>query len=171
MILDVFIDINLFKRIKRKNMKYLKLLKDGFKNHFRSDDKLEDTKDNRGDFLCDYIFNLAVEDTDLSIFYASVIIDVCKALLNRTTFDYIKDEQNYKYYILVLNLPFFKDIIEWGVSIRGAWLTAGIETYKYTSCGLYDDNIQIYELEFNEDEEVCEFIQDIVDFYDGKIIN
>ena len=146
-------------------MKYINLLKDGFKQHF-----VQNTTESKARFLVENIFELAVEDDELSAFYCSIIIDVCKALLNRTTYDYIKDEQNYKYYILVLNLPFFKDIIEWGVSIRGAWFTAGIEPYVLTSCGLFRGEEQICQLEFLEDVDICEFIQDIIDFYEDKTI-
>lgn len=47
---------------------------------------------------------------------------VIKSILDRETFEHIKkSEQCYHDYLVVCNLPRFKDRIEWGVSIRGAW--------------------------------------------------
>ncbi|MCU9931024.1 hypothetical protein OFL77_27205, partial [Escherichia coli] len=55
-------------------------------------------------------------------------------------------------------------------SIRGSWFTAGIEPYKIVSCGLYDGDKQVPELVFKEDEDLREFIQDIVDFYETETV-
>ena len=67
------------------------------------------------------VFKLATYDSDLDELFVKKILEVCKVILNRTNFEYIKDENNYHTYILVCQL--LKDMkwINWGTSIRGAW--------------------------------------------------
>lgn len=48
-------------------------------------------------------------------------LDVADAISNRYTFDYISNDENYRWYLLMVNMPFFENKLEWGTSIRGAW--------------------------------------------------
>ena len=74
----------------------------------------------------------------------------------RTTFEYI--ESNHFNYLLMVNMPFFKDKLEWGGSIRGAWWDLhGDKEFTIESCGLWYNNEQILSLRFNK-EQWSEFI-------------
>lgn len=72
------------------------------------------------DYLASNVFNL---DTGGSFddLYVKKILEVTKAISEGTTFEYIKTEENEFWFINVLNLPFFKNRYDYGVSIRGAW--------------------------------------------------
>jgi hypothetical protein len=48
-----------------------------------------------------------------------MILDTLIQIKNGTTFEYIKNKNNYKNYILSCN--FILDWLDWGTSIRGAW--------------------------------------------------
>lgn len=74
------------------------------------------------EFLMGHIFDFDTYDGDLDNFFCHLVVEVIEAILNRTTFDYIKD--NYKNYIIMVNMPFLKNKIDWGTSIRGAWFDA-----------------------------------------------
>jgi len=52
-----------------------------------------------------------------------MILDTLIKIKNRTTFEYIKNKENYKNFILSCN--FIQDWLEWGTSIRGAWFNTG----------------------------------------------
>lgn len=116
----------------------------------------------RLDYLGEYIFDFTTYDSDASELFASKAIEVCAAINNRTTFDYIEDKNDYNWFLLMCNMPFFIKRLTWGMSIRGAWwdVTNGI---KFYSTGLYQDNKQLMEIEFN-DEAWKQFITAIVDF-------
>ena len=76
------------------------------------------------------------------------------ALLNRETFAYILDERAYMWFIIMCNMDFFSERIEWGTSIRGAWWDIyGKKEFEIKSCGLYEGEEQILEpLKFNKDQ-------------------
>ena len=72
-------------------------------------------------FLSDTIFNFTTYDSAMSKLFGSKAVEVCLAITQKTTFEYIRDEDNYRWYLLMCNLPFFAQRIEWGTSICGAW--------------------------------------------------
>lgn len=76
---------------------------------------------NKYEWVSDAVFNLTTYDDGLDELFVKKIIEVCEAILNRTNFEYIKDETNYINYILVCQLLNSKGWIDWGTSIRGAW--------------------------------------------------
>lgn len=75
------------------------------------------------------IFHLTTYDSSLDEFFVKKIIEVSKAILNRETFEYIEDKQNYIIYVLVCQMFNRFDWIEWGTSIRGAWFEKGCDAY------------------------------------------
>lgn len=87
--------------------------------------------ENRNQFLGSYIFDFTTYDNDLDEYFAKKMIEVINAILTQTTFDYIKDESNYLNYITMCNMPFLKNKLEWGASIRGAWF----DNYGYPNEG------------------------------------
>lgn len=67
------------------------------------------------------VFDLVTYDSSLDEEFVKDIIEVCKVILERRTFEYIRDRGNYVKYILVCQLLHNFHWIEWGTSIRGAW--------------------------------------------------
>jgi hypothetical protein len=72
-------------------------------------------------FIGSVVFDFTTYDGDMDEFLAIKMIEVVECILSGTTFEYQKDEANYMNYMTMVNMPFLKDKIEWGASIRGAW--------------------------------------------------
>lgn len=97
-------------------------------------------------YLGDSVFEFSTYDSEMSELFAKKAVEVCEAITKSATFDYIKDAENYRWYLIMCNMPFFYDRIEWGCSIRGAWwIHRGI---KLEVCGLWQDNEQLLNLDF-----------------------
>lgn len=139
-------------------MNYIKLLIDGF-----SADKLfHENVESRFEYLSNEIFNFCTYDSEMDELFVLKAIEVCKAITDSKTFEYITDKENYKWYLLMCNMPFFSERIEWGGSVRGAWWKSGGFTFQ--SCGLFDGDEQIRdEIKFDVDE-WKKFIGSIVEF-------
>jgi hypothetical protein len=140
-------------------MDYLKLLENSYKE--LKDIFSECPPENRLDYLGDYIFNFTTYDSDISILFATKAAEVCDAITRKVTFDYIKNPDNYQWYLIMCNFPFFADRIEWGTSIRGAWWD--VDKVEFETCGLWDGANQLTELKFTNDE-WQKFIAAIVEF-------
>ena len=75
------------------------------------------------DYLSEYVLNYTTYDSELDnqlVFRSCVVID---AILRGETFKLIEDKSQdwYLWYIVIVNMPFFVDKLEWGTSVRGAW--------------------------------------------------
>lgn len=82
--------------------------------------------DNKYEWAASEIFNMATYDGNLDELFVKKIIEVCKAILDGKTYEYIEtSDENYITYILVCQLLWRKGWIEWGVSIRGAFFDTG----------------------------------------------
>lgn len=104
-------------------MNYAELLEYAFANQ-------EDTEcpnESRAAFLCDKVFGITTYDEDVSELMGRVMIDVCEAITDRTTFDYIKEPVRYHWFVLMCNMPWLAARINWGTSIRAAF-------WEYTQC-------------------------------------
>jgi len=119
----------------------------------------------RLEYLSEHIFNFTTYDGEIAELFACKAMEVCKAISDGTTFDYIKDAEQYQWYIVMCNMPFFADKLDWGTSIRGAWW--GDPPHKkieYSSCGLWLDKEQLHEtMEFTREQWV-EFIAAVLTF-------
>ena len=113
-------------------------------------------------YLAEYIFGFVTEDAELADLFARGALEVCLAISAQTTFEYIKDRDQYEWYILMCNMPFFRDKIEWGVSIRGAWWWPR-DDIQLPTCGLWRDGRQLGDLVFTHDEWV-EFVAAVIEF-------
>lgn len=113
------------------------------------------------DYLSSDIFGFTTYDEEIGAFLARKALEICAAISNGTTFDYIKDAENYKWYIVILNTKFFSDKLDWGTSIRGAWWNLyNDETFKITSGYLAGEHGLI---EFNKDQ-WPEFVKAMIEF-------
>lgn len=75
----------------------------------------------RHEFLSGHVFNFTTYDSDLDELFARKAVEVCEAINNRTTYQYIENDDNRMWFTLMCNMPFFVDKITWGTSIRGAF--------------------------------------------------
>ena len=110
--------------------------------------------ESRFEFLAENIFNFTTYDSEMSDLFGRKAVEVCIAVNERTTFEYLKSEEGYKWYLIMCNMPFFAGKLEWGTSIRGAWWDLqGSKTFELSSCGLWDGYEQILDpLKFNEEQ-------------------
>lgn len=75
----------------------------------------------RTEYLSDYIFDFTTYESYMASLFAKKAIEVCKAITDRETFEYIKTDENRQWYLIMVNMPFFVKKLDWGGSIRGAW--------------------------------------------------
>lgn len=113
---------------------FLQWFNDSYKDYLQSyeDDDIKQAyfkEDYRFIFLSSYIFNVITYDDELDLEFGKKIYEVMKSIQGRTTFEYITEPDNYRNYILVCNLLNRFELIDWGMSIRGAWFSKNeIET-------------------------------------------
>ena len=116
-------------------------------------------------YLSEMIFDFTTYDYEMDELFGRKAVEVCRAINNGKTFDYIKEPENYRWYLLMCNMPFFSERLDWGTSIRGAWWgPAQGEKIKFQSCGLWDGEVQLSDDLFFSRDEWKSFIEAIVDF-------
>ena len=86
-------------------------------------------------FLSDNIFDFTTYDNEVSEQFARGMLEVLECLLLRKTFEYqAKHKGAYMNYLLMVNMPFLAGKLDWGTSIRGAWLdNTGDDSYQICS--------------------------------------
>ena len=142
-------------------MDYLNLLEHSYKEikATRGGHELE-----RLEFLADDIFDFTTYESTISSMMAKKAIEVCKAISDKKTFDYIDSEEGNLWYLIMINMPFFKNKLEWGTSIRGAWWDLySDKNFIIESCGLFENDEQLLELKLNE-KQWGEFIEAMIKF-------
>lgn len=140
---------------------YARMLEEGF---IETNEFLE-SQQSRLTYLSEYIFDFTTYDGGVAELFATKALEVCAAISDGKTFDYIKDPDNYQWYLLMCNMPFFAERLSWGGSIRGAWWDNSI---TLDSCGLFLDGGQIVDtMEFTRDE-WAEFIAAVLAFATAK---
>ena len=146
-----------------KTMDYLKLLEHSYEVVRTGG---ECPPENRLEYLGDHIFDFTTYDGEMSALFARKAVEVCSAINDGTTFDYIRgDAENYLWYLLMCNMPFFEERLEWGTSIRGAWWGAmpGGQI-EFQSCGLWVGDDQCADPMKFSAEEWGKFIAAVVEF-------
>ena len=102
--------------------------------------------DSRLEFLSRNIFDFTTYDSAMDVLFARKAVEVCDVITNRATFEYIGTEDGNLWYLLMCNMPFFADRIDWGTSIRGAWWAPGFgKQIEFQSCGLWSEGDQLSE--------------------------
>ena len=98
---------------------YLRMLEEG---HAETDAFGENRETSRLEFLADYIFDFTTYDSEMSELFATKAVEVCAAISDRKTFEYLSvSDEGRIWYLLMCNMPFFYPRLNWGGSIRGAW--------------------------------------------------
>jgi hypothetical protein len=116
----------------------------------------------RLDFLGEHIFDFTTYESGMSELFASKAVEVCAAINDGKTFDYIKDADNYRWYLLMVNMPFFQGRLDGGTSIRGAWWAHNMPPVE--SCGLYEGGEQVLSLSMDDPREWQGFIRAVIEF-------
>lgn len=130
--------------------------------------KLTSGLENRMEFLTDYIFGFTLYDSAMAEIFGQKAIEVCRAITEKTTFEFIENTGNHQWFLVMCHMPFFATRIEWGTSIQGAWWGTGGNRLTYESTGLFLDGDQIIDpIEFNLGE-WNEFVLAIVEFAEKK---
>ena len=100
----------------------------------------------RLEFLGEHVFDFTTYDATRSADFARRAVEVCAAITEKKTFDYIKDKGRYTWFLIMCNMPFFAGKIEWGSSIRGAWWGGTADGwFEVRSCGLWIGDDQLLE--------------------------
>lgn len=117
------------------------------------------------EYVGDFIFQFTTYDGEISELFARKALEVCEAVTNGSTFDYIRDPGNYRWFLLMCNMPFFAGRLEWGTSIRGAWWSHGQPPFD--SCGLWLNGEQVTDEITFADGEWDEFVAALLLFASG----
>lgn len=128
-------------------MDYLEILEKSYQETRLMDRSLN----NPLEYLSDYIFNFTTYDGQIAEVFAQKAIEVCTAITNRETFEYIEVPSNYKWFLIMCNMPFFSEKIEWGSSIRGCWWDDH-EGIRLETTGLFIRGEQITGITFGKQE-------------------
>ncbi|WP_428145933.1 hypothetical protein [Delftia acidovorans] len=122
-------------------------------------------------FLAQHVFDFTTYESAADELFARKAVEVCEALTNRTTFDYIGSNDGRIWYLLMCNMPFFAARIEWGSSIRGAWWASSPgELIELRSCGLWSGGSQLAEAIQFTPEEWASFIRAVLLFSAPEMI-
>lgn len=89
---------------------FLEELNEHYSNH---------TEISRIEFLGEYIFDFDTYDSAVCEKFATEMLDTIRAIATGKTSEYQAD--NYLTYLTMVNMPFLKDKLEWGMYIQGAW--------------------------------------------------
>jgi hypothetical protein len=146
-------------------MDYKKLLEESYK----ADAEFFDHIKTRHSWLSENIFDFTLYDSAMEDLFGKKAVEVCKAISEKTTFDYIKIPDNYRWFLIMVNMLFFQGKIDWGGSIRGAWWEhCGGKPFKvlFTGLGTLDEPIN-GPLKFTEKTWLL-FIQAVIDFASKK---
>lgn len=147
---------------KESELDYMKLLEDSYA---AVRGYLECPPESRLEYLSENVFNFTTYDGEKSVLFARKAVEVCTAINNRLTFDYIKEPEQYQWYLLMCNMPFFADKLEWGTSIRGAWWGAMHgKQIEFQSCGLWLGDEQLHQTINFSREEWEKFISAVIEF-------
>ena len=81
--------------------------------------------DSHLEFAGSHVFDFTTYHGEMDVYFAKKMLEVIDCILNNKTFEYHdhgKNEANYINYLTMVNMPFLQGKLDWGGSIRGAWL-------------------------------------------------
>ena len=74
------------------------------------------------EYVGDRVFDFTTYDGGVSEKWAKTMVEVIEVILSRKSFEYIESPDNYEKYLTMCNMPFLASMLDWGTSIRGAWI-------------------------------------------------
>ena len=85
----------------------------------------EDTTGTKEQYICDEVFQITTYDDCLSNEIGNDIKKVMNIIFDKQNYAFINEnKENYKFFIYICNLLSDNEMIDWGTSIRGCWLTS-----------------------------------------------
>jgi hypothetical protein len=79
--------------------------------------------DSRLGFVGNHVFDFTTYHGEMDEYFAGKMLEVIECILKNGTFDYQKkSHEHYINYLTMVNMPFLQGMLDWGTSIRGAWL-------------------------------------------------
>lgn len=127
--------------------------------------EIEHRPQSRLEYLSEYIFEFITYDSEMDVLFARKAVEVCDVITNRTAVDYNRAQDDYEWYLLMCNLPFFAKKIEWGTSIRGAWWAAEDGSFINIYCyAFWVDQKPVTEVVQFTVDEWKEFILALIEF-------
>jgi hypothetical protein len=141
------------------------MLAHSYEIYLQTEEQHHHIEGNRLEFLSSYIFGFTTYDSEMDKLFAVKALDVCQAITENTTFDYIKDRSRYEWYLSMCHMSFFEPRICWGTSIRAAFWWAGQSGFvEYDTCGLWIGDDQISQvIQFTVDEWSA-FMRELINF-------
>jgi len=136
-------------------MKFLKTLEDDYTEFFYSNPKYEDYPSSRIEYIAEIVFGFETYESEVKALLCEKALEVCEAITKRKTFEYIATEEGNKWYLILTQMPFFQNKIEWGCSIRGAWWDHSVDFF------VVDVDLIIPRDDWDE------FILDLIEFSKG----
>ncbi len=127
-------------------MNYLQILEDSY--------KMSDDYDTRLQWLASEVFGFTTYESEVATLLACKALDVCEAINEATTFDYIANQDDHMWYLIMVNMPFFTDKISWGTSIRGTWWQTpyGKDSYSLEYCDTFLEGHEIRDWTIPQEE-------------------
>lgn len=116
-------------------------------------------------YLAHHVFDFTTYDDGASELFAKKALEACVAISGKSSFEYIKDPDNHRWFLIMVNMPFFARRLDWGTSIRGAWWNHADQTLE--SCGLWLGDVQATSMTFNTHEWIG-FIRAMAEFSDQQ---
>jgi hypothetical protein len=95
----------------------------------------------RLEFIGSTIFDFTTYDRGMDERLALKMVEVIECIINRTNFVY--QQNNYENYIIMVNMPFLRDKLEWGGSIRGAWID-NFKKYKIAGIEINEQELETF---------------------------
>jgi hypothetical protein len=110
-------------------------------------------------YLGDCVFDFITYVDEYSKHFAAAMLRTLQRIQDGTNFDFIQaSEENHLEYLTMVNMPFLKDRLEWGTSIRGAWFDHGKEIEVGNR---FDDTV--FKMEFSQ------YIKELLEWYNDPV--
>jgi len=107
------------------------------------------------EWLGNIVFDFVTYDANMDRKWAQKMIEVLSCIIEGKTFDYQdKSQDNYENYLTMVNMDFLSGLLDWGTSIRGAW----IEIYGNKKFDFVNGRIDV------DQSELKDFINSIILF-------
>lgn len=150
--------------MKDLNYNWLQILKDSYQ---KAQELQDETPVSHLDFLGNSIFCFTTYDASMSALFALQAIHVCEVIQHNSR-KYLREHDkppllyDYQWYLIMVNMPFFKGRLEWGTSIRHAWWDPSSISMYFLDLWQGDEQLN-YPIDFTLNEWIL-FIDACIEF-------
>lgn len=89
--------------------------------NYAESEKMNEYSNSKLEWLGEFLFDFIAYDPEITELFSKKMIEVCQVITDRKTFEYQENEDNYLWYMIMVNMSFLQNKLNWGTSIRGAW--------------------------------------------------